>query len=89
MNINAPWFSCTGNVNLKQDDNYIKQPSKAISTKLVTSCWKSSNGDLSSELIFRLPVPYKLPPQPYSPEDVPWSWDRQYTHKDVYGYVWP
>ncbi|TXG47099.1 hypothetical protein EZV62_026393 [Acer yangbiense] len=46
------------------------------------------NTDESSEVI-SLPVPYELPPQRYSSEDVPWSWDRRYTKKDVYGQVWP
>ncbi|RWV95220.1 hypothetical protein BHE74_00042408 [Ensete ventricosum] len=36
-----------------------------------------------------LPVPYQLPPQPYTSQDVPWSWDRRYSKKDVYGQVWP
>ena len=70
----------------------------------------SRNSGSSSEVI-PLPVPYELPPQPYTSEgmlcpsaiavilrvlpnfissaDVPWSWDRQYTKKDVYGQVWP
>lgn len=76
------------------------------------------NSDSSSEVI-KLPVPYELPPQPYTTEgqstcsflhlyypsirifhhlmsfhlislaDVPWSWDRRYNKKDVYGQVWP
>jgi hypothetical protein len=25
----------------------------------------------------------------FSLADVPWSWDRRYTKKDVYGSVWP
>ncbi|KAF7840668.1 tyrosyl-DNA phosphodiesterase 1 isoform X1 [Senna tora] len=39
--------------------------------------------------VIPLPVPYELPPQPYSSQDVPWSWDRPYSKKDVYGQVWP
>ncbi|XP_062189183.1 tyrosyl-DNA phosphodiesterase 1 isoform X3 [Phragmites australis] len=60
-----------------------------IKTKLVTLCWKGDEEkELSTEIV-RLPVPYQLPPQPYGSEDVPWSWDRRYTKKDVYGSVWP
>ncbi|EOA23023.1 hypothetical protein CARUB_v10003786mg [Capsella rubella] len=56
-------------------------------SKLVTMSWQ---GDRDSPEIISLPIPYQLPPTPYSPEDVPWSWDRGgYTKKDVYGQVWP
>ncbi|KMZ73929.1 hypothetical protein ZOSMA_139G00070 [Zostera marina] len=46
----------------------------------------SEISDPSSEAI-SLPVPYELPPQPYTNEDVPWSWDKRYTKKDVFGQV--
>ncbi|OMO64913.1 hypothetical protein COLO4_31726 [Corchorus olitorius] len=59
--------------------------SEATKTKLVTLAWQ---GGKTSEVI-QLPVPYELPPKPYSSEDVPWSWDRRYSKKDVYGQVWP
>jgi tyrosyl-DNA phosphodiesterase-1 len=55
-------------------------------SKLVTMTWQ---GDRDLPEIISLPVPYQLPPKPYSPEDVPWSWDRGYSKKDVYGQVWP
>ncbi|TVU38611.1 hypothetical protein EJB05_11995 [Eragrostis curvula] len=64
-------------------------PGEKIRTKLVTPCWKGDEEKERSTEIVRLPVPYQLPPQPYGPEDVPWSWDRRYTKKDVYGSVWP
>ncbi|CAL9230355.1 unnamed protein product [Arabidopsis halleri] len=54
--------------------------------KLVTMTWQ---GDRDSPEIISLPIPYELPPKPYSAEDVPWSWDRGYSKKDVYGQVWP
>ncbi|VVB14553.1 unnamed protein product [Arabis nemorensis] len=54
--------------------------------KLVTMTWK---GDRDLPEIISLPIPYQLPPKPYTPEDVPWSWDRGYSKKDVYGQVWP
>lgn len=83
-------------------------------TTQVTLTWQGSgNSDSTSEVI-PLPIPYELPPQPYTPEgpalflihsfrfwhhiylnsgissaDVPWSWDRRYTKKDVYGQGWP
>ncbi|KQK15923.1 tyrosyl-DNA phosphodiesterase 1 [Brachypodium distachyon] len=62
---------------------------KTIKTKLVTLCWKDDEEKEPSAEVIRLPVPYQLPPQLYGPEDVPWSWDRRYTKKDVYGAVWP
>ncbi|XP_065879228.1 tyrosyl-DNA phosphodiesterase 1 [Euphorbia lathyris] len=81
-------FSCTDN---GMPAETIKHGSRAGSdvsgTQLVTLAWQGTK-DSSSEVI-SLPVPYELPPQPYSSEDVPWSWDRRYTKKDVYGNVWP
>ncbi|XP_010492343.1 PREDICTED: tyrosyl-DNA phosphodiesterase 1 isoform X2 [Camelina sativa] len=55
-------------------------------SKLVTMSWQ---GNRDSPEIISLPIPYQLPPKPYSTEDVPWSWDRGYSKKDVYGQVWP
>ncbi|PIA31917.1 hypothetical protein AQUCO_04700050v1 [Aquilegia coerulea] len=57
-------------------------------TKLVTLCYQGNRKTESTEVI-PFPVPYELPPQPYSSADVPWSWDRQYNKKDVHGQVWP
>ncbi|XP_020589645.1 tyrosyl-DNA phosphodiesterase 1 isoform X2 [Phalaenopsis equestris] len=82
INSNLSQFSCTGNADMKQ------MASENIRTKLVTRCWNGES-DSSSEIIVRLPVPYRLPAQPYCPEDVPWSWDRLHVKKDVYGRVWP
>ncbi|KAK2644410.1 hypothetical protein Ddye_019605 [Dipteronia dyeriana] len=83
-------FSCTNNGGpSKEQRGSIKNP-EVQKTNLVTLTWQGShrNTDESSEVI-SLPVPYELPPQRYSSEDVPWSWDRRYTKKDVYGQVWP
>ncbi|XP_010420173.1 PREDICTED: tyrosyl-DNA phosphodiesterase 1-like isoform X2 [Camelina sativa] len=80
-------FSCTedntSTMKAKQEtkDEVVKERSK-----LVTMTWQ---GDKDSPEIISLPIPYQLPPKPYSPEDVPWSWDRGYSKKDVYGQVWP
>ncbi|XP_024159807.1 tyrosyl-DNA phosphodiesterase 1 isoform X2 [Rosa chinensis] len=57
--------------------------------KLVTLNWQGNRNTDSSSEVITLPVPYELPPQPYTTQDVPWSWDRRYTKKDVYGQVWP
>ncbi|XP_058194679.1 tyrosyl-DNA phosphodiesterase 1 isoform X1 [Rhododendron vialii] len=83
-------FSCTDNVNSSQDkDDKTSGSSDAKRTKFVTLAWHGSkNTDNSSEVI-PLPVPYELPPKPYSSEDVPWSWERRYHKKDVYGQIWP
>lgn len=79
----VPQFSCTEKSRSIRDGVAL---GKTIKTKLVTLCWK---GDEEDPSIVRLPVPYQLPPQPYGTQDVPWSWDRRYTKKDVYGSVWP
>ncbi|KAF8669111.1 hypothetical protein HU200_051435 [Digitaria exilis] len=81
-----PQFSCTEK-NLSSLDSLTL--GKTIKTKLVTLCWKGDEEKESSTKIVRLPVPYQLPPQHYGAHDVPWSWDRRYTEKDVYGSVWP
>ncbi|KAL5730922.1 tyrosyl-DNA phosphodiesterase 1 [Ranunculus cassubicifolius] len=80
---NVRYFSCTDDActsERKCEEEYM--------TKLATLCYKGDRKTGSSEVI-SLPVPYELPPQPYSSEDVPWSWDRQYRKKDVLGQVWP
>ncbi|KAK8664851.1 hypothetical protein V6N13_084624 [Hibiscus sabdariffa] len=80
-------FSCTANGGSSK--GIVKSNSTGTSvatrTKLVTLAWQGSK---TSEAI-PFPVPYELPPVPYSSEDVPWSWDRRYTKKDVYGQAWP
>ncbi|ESQ41487.1 hypothetical protein EUTSA_v10012972mg [Eutrema salsugineum] len=79
-------FSCSEN---DPSTTKVKQESKEEvekRSKLVTMTWQ---GDIDSPEIISLPVPYQLPPKPYSSEDVPWSWDRGYSKKDVYGQVWP
>ncbi|XP_009131446.1 tyrosyl-DNA phosphodiesterase 1 isoform X1 [Brassica rapa] len=79
-------FSCTDN---NSSTKKVKQETKGEvekRSKLVTMTWQ---GDRDSPEIISLPVPYQLPPEPYSSEDVPWSWDRGYSKKDVYGQVWP
>ncbi|XP_058092682.1 tyrosyl-DNA phosphodiesterase 1 isoform X2 [Magnolia sinica] len=58
-------------------------------TKPVTLCGQGKRSPDSSSAVIQLPVPYELPPQPYKHEDIPWSWDRRYQKKDVYGQVWP
>ncbi|CAN4109750.1 unnamed protein product [Withania somnifera] len=78
-------FSCTDNGYPSKDETSVDEGKKI---KLVTLAWQGKGNDDSSEVI-KLPVPYELPPKPYSPEDIPWSWDRRYTKKDVYGQVWP
>ncbi|KAK9267484.1 hypothetical protein L1049_009910 [Liquidambar formosana] len=82
-------FSCIDDGNPSKDKGKLSEKSEAQRTKLVTLTWQGGrNADSSSEVI-QLPVPYELPPQRYSSEDVPWSWDRRYSKKDVYGQVWP
>ncbi|XP_060191002.1 tyrosyl-DNA phosphodiesterase 1 isoform X1 [Lycium barbarum] len=78
-------FSCTNNGYPSEDGTSMHEGKKI---KLVTLAWQGKGNDDDSEVI-KLPVPYELPPKPYSPEDIPWSWDRRYTKKDVYGQVWP
>ncbi|XP_057437194.1 tyrosyl-DNA phosphodiesterase 1 [Lotus japonicus] len=83
-------FSCTSNVTLSEDKCPAHETSEMKKTKLVTLTGLTmETTPSSSEVIIPLPVPYELPPKPYSSEDVPWSWDRRYTKKDVYGQVWP
>ncbi|KAL8143841.1 hypothetical protein V2J09_016873 [Rumex salicifolius] len=82
-------FSCTDYKDIVKDK---EQPanSKAQKSKLVTLAWnENESSEANSELVVRLPIPYQLPPPLYTPEDVPWSWDRRYQKKDVHGQVWP
>ncbi|CAM0906127.1 unnamed protein product [Alopecurus aequalis] len=81
----VPQFSCTE----KRPNQDKLSLGKNIKTKLVTLCWQGDEEKDPSAEVVRLPVPYQLPPQLYGPGDVPWSWDRRYTKKDVYGSVWP
>lgn len=81
-------FSCTDNGNRSEDNCSSSKGSEAKRTKLVTLLWQGNKNTESSEVI-QVPVPYELPPQRYSSDDVPWCWDRRYNKKDVYGLVWP
>ncbi|XP_022870063.1 tyrosyl-DNA phosphodiesterase 1-like [Olea europaea var. sylvestris] len=81
-------FSCTYNGNHSEAKSESSRRSEVKRTKLVTLAWKGNRNAESTEVI-QLPIPYELPPKLYSSEDVPWSWDRQYTQTDVYGQVWP
>ncbi|XP_059623908.1 tyrosyl-DNA phosphodiesterase 1 [Cornus florida] len=81
-------FSCTDGGNPSEDKCESFSSSNGKRTKLVTLACQGSRNTNSTEVI-QLPVPYELPPQPYSSEDVPWSWDRRYYKKDVNGQVWP
>ncbi|CAI0468154.1 unnamed protein product [Linum tenue] len=84
-------FSCTSHK--VSSENHLGSSSSSYSptkTELVTLAWQeTSNSTSSPSEVIQLPVPYELPPRPYSKEDVPWSWDRKYSKKDVYGQVWP
>lgn len=42
----------------------------------------------SSATATLLPVPYPLPPEPYSALDTPWTWDVAHHGPDVYGGYW-
>ncbi|CAH8361147.1 unnamed protein product [Eruca vesicaria subsp. sativa] len=79
-------FSCTDNNPSTMKGKQETKGEVEKRSKLVTMTWQ---GDRDSPEIISLPVPYQLPPRPYSSEDVPWSWDRGYSKKDVYGQVWP
>ncbi|XP_059437663.1 tyrosyl-DNA phosphodiesterase 1 [Corylus avellana] len=81
-------FSCTNNGDVVEDKCRLSENSEEERTKLVTLTWQGSRNPDSSE-VTQLPVPYELPPQPYTSEDIPWSWDRRYNKKDVHGQVWP
>ncbi|KAK1375167.1 Tyrosyl-DNA phosphodiesterase 1 [Heracleum sosnowskyi] len=81
-------FSCTDNGNQVEGKCESAKTSEMERTKLVTLSWEGNRNTESSEVI-TLPVPYELPPQRYSSEDIPWSWDRRYSKKDAHGQVWP
>ncbi|XAR53762.1 Phosphodiesterase I [Bertholletia excelsa] len=82
-------FSCTDVRNLSEDKgSKSSESSEGKRTKLVTLAWQGSSYTDTCEVI-QLPVPYELPPKLYSAEDIPWSWERRYQKKDVYGQVWP
>ncbi|KAM5588614.1 tyrosyl-DNA phosphodiesterase 1 [Rosa sericea] len=72
-----------------EDKSEKSDESESRRNKLVTLNWQGNRNTDSSSEVITLPVPYELPPQPYTTQDVPWSWDRRYTKKDVYGQVWP
>ncbi|KAI3456414.1 hypothetical protein Pfo_013077 [Paulownia fortunei] len=81
-------FSCTDDGHITEDKLTSASSSEVKQMKLVTLALKENPDKECSEVI-QLPVPYELPPRPYSSGDVPWCWDRRYTEKDVYGQVWP
>ncbi|KAI9123418.1 hypothetical protein K1719_004718 [Acacia pycnantha] len=83
------YFSCTDHVSPSEDNSREQGSSQTRRTKFVTLVGMTSETADSSSEVIPLPVPYELPPQPYSSQDVPWSWDRKYSKKDVYGKVWP
>ncbi|VFQ88592.1 unnamed protein product [Cuscuta campestris] len=80
-------FSCTDE---RSNLSKVKKSTmeKERRAKLVTIAWQG-NIDADSPEVTKLPLPYELPPTRYSPEDVPWSWDRRYAKKDIYGQLWP
>ncbi|XP_057834924.2 tyrosyl-DNA phosphodiesterase 1 isoform X1 [Cryptomeria japonica] len=85
-------FSCTddyGHQQVKCSLSANQDVNASYPAKLVTLCWQGRKSELSPLHIVTLPVPYKLPAKPYTSEDVPWSWDREYGKPDVYGEVWP
>lgn len=82
-------FSCTGNGSSTQGKISSSENTEGCKSKLVTLCWQGNKRVDSSSEVIPFPVPYELPPQPYTSEDVPWSWDRRYPKKDVHGQVWP
>ncbi|XP_021836412.2 tyrosyl-DNA phosphodiesterase 1 [Spinacia oleracea] len=83
-------FSCTKDKSSCKDTSGSMANSRNRKIKLVSLTWpgRDDHDDSNSEVV-PLPVPYELPPKLYSSQDVPWSWERQYRQKDVYGQVWP
>ncbi|KAJ0983151.1 hypothetical protein J5N97_011406 [Dioscorea zingiberensis] len=61
-------FSCTGNSNLKKGGRVPPANGDDFKSKLVTLCWKGNGRTDSSTEVIQLPVPYQLPPQPYTSE---------------------
>ncbi|CAM6084772.1 unnamed protein product [Calypogeia fissa] len=90
-------FSCTDNAPSTTHGGHLSSPvpetgsheDKVHHGKLVTSYPIIGAAVIPTEKVVRLPVPYSLPPPTYEPEDVPWTWDRQYEKPDVYGDMWP
>ncbi|KAF8410690.1 hypothetical protein HHK36_003223 [Tetracentron sinense] len=82
-------FSCTDHGGSPEGKCGLSENAQGKRMKLGTLCWQGSKSSDSLSEVIPLPVPYELPPQPYSSEDVPWSWDKRYYKKDVYGQVWP
>ncbi|KAH7428257.1 hypothetical protein KP509_10G083500 [Ceratopteris richardii] len=72
---------------LKETSMKLTSPTEMI--RFVTSCYQGENEELEEKTMLKFPVPYKLPPDGYSTQDVPWSWDRHYTKPDTYGELWP
>ncbi|CAO2842603.1 unnamed protein product [Amaranthus hypochondriacus] len=86
---NGSRFSCTDAKGTQTDSRGSIVNYESRKTKLVTLTWQRREDDDSDSETVPLPVPYELPPKLYSSEDIPWSWDRQYSQKDIYGQVWP
>ncbi|PKA57825.1 tyrosyl-DNA phosphodiesterase 1 [Apostasia shenzhenica] len=60
-------FSCTESSFSEQSNSNSMKSATNMKTKLVTLCWNGQKTD-SSSLAIPLPIPYQLPPEPYSPE---------------------
>eukprot|EP00250_Pteridium_aquilinum_P016998 c23402_g1_i3 orf=440-2491(-) len=90
-------FSCTGartrhNLDQKTKTGETNECSTILTDeqkiKFVTTCYER-NKDIGQRTALEFPIPYKLPPERYGSEDVPWSWDRQYFKPDMCGELWP
>ncbi|KAG9454151.1 hypothetical protein H6P81_007055 [Aristolochia fimbriata] len=89
-----PRFSCTDSGGTSQEmmQGVMSRQggiSEGGKVKLVTLSWQGNESTAPFPEVIKLPVPYQLPPPPYTIEDVPWCWDRRYHKKDVHGQVWP
>lgn len=82
-------FSCTNDKSYPEYTTGSTGKPSNRKIKLVSLTWPGRDDDDSNSEIVPLPVPYELPPKLYSSQDIPWSWDRRYTQKDVYGQIWP
>eukprot|EP00249_Psilotum_nudum_P000761 c12868_g1_i1 orf=506-2593(-) len=71
------------------DREAVESHKKEYGYKPVTTMWEGSNDDRHSSNFVHFPVPYRLPPAKYGPQDIPWSWDRKYDQPDAYGELWP
>ncbi|KAL0353227.1 UNVERIFIED_CONTAM: Tyrosyl-DNA phosphodiesterase 1 [Sesamum angustifolium] len=58
-------FSCTNDGHISQDKSTASGSSEAKEVKLVTLAWNETRNEELNEVI-KLPVPYELPPRPYS-----------------------